>query len=73
MASSTKKRNTVFREWIEELGFKKIATQLGVSTMTVRYWHQGHCSPTWENMRKVHDISKGKVTYFDMFESRVTR
>lgn len=57
-------------DWIEKTGPKKAAQLLNVDPSTVSLWRNGRSNPTAKMMRKIHEVTKGKVTYKGMVEVR---
>lgn len=53
-------------DWIEKTGPKKAAQLLNVDPSTVSLWRNGRSTPTAKMMRKIHETTKGKVTYEGM-------
>lgn len=58
-----------FEDWIDEKGLMQLAIELDVSYMTVHAWRNGNGNPKVDTMRKIKQMTKGKVTY-DMIIDR---
>jgi hypothetical protein len=57
-------------DWINEVGVAEVAKLFKVNESAVRHWKRGHCLPRTEQMRAIHQYSKGRVSYEEMIEGR---
>lgn len=63
-----KKPCTTFTDWINETGVNKVAKILGVYESTVRHWRNGFVLPRSHQMKRIKDITKGRVSYDAILE-----
>lgn len=57
--------------WIVKRGPKNVARLLKVDPATVSQWKTKDCCPRPRFMVRIHELSKGKVTYKTMIENFV--
>jgi len=55
--------------WIKETGPKNVAHLLKVDSSTVHFWKAGKTLPRPAIMVRIHQLTKGKVSYQTMIES----
>ncbi len=55
-------------DWIEKTGPKAVAKLLKVDPSTVSLWRNGKSTPTTKMMKKINEVTKGKVTYKSIIE-----
>lgn len=55
--------------WIDKEGPKNIANLLKVDSSTVQTWKAGSSLPRPKLMMKIHQLSRGKVSYKSMIET----
>ncbi len=65
---SEKYTRTAFDDWIEEVGSKWIADQLGIQFTTVDHWRAKRSYPRIPAMMQIKKLSGGRVDYGDIIE-----
>lgn len=58
-----KRLDTSFEKWINLHGTKKLAEILGLDIATVRHWRLGNALPRAHQMKKIKELTKGKIGY----------
>jgi len=59
--------------WIKETGPKNVAHLLKVDSSTVHFWKAGKTLPRPAIMVRIHQLSRGKVSYEQMVETVARR
>lgn len=62
------KKASAFSQWIDAKSVKGLARTLNVQKSTVRYWRLGKTVPRPGQMKKIVQLSRGRVTYRAMIE-----
>jgi len=57
-----------FIAWIDDIGIEPLAEKLGIDPSAVSHWRRGHCHPQVRHMKKIVELSKGKLTYQEIIE-----
>lgn len=70
---SVSKKSLTFPEWITHQTTKKLSRILKVNVSTVRHWRSGRCLPRADQMMKIIQISRGKMSYKTMIEGYFKR
>lgn len=63
-----KQLDTTFEEWIKTLGFTKISKILEVNEETIKHWLAGRALPKARHMKRIKEVTKGKVGYAEIIE-----
>lgn len=64
----------LFKDWIYRRGGPdKLAPRLGVTPHTIRYWLRGTTSPTMKTIARIHQLSRGRVTFASIVAARKPR
>lgn len=60
--------DTSFIDWINSVGASKIAKTLDVYESTVRHWRAGNVLPRALQMKKIKELTKGRIDYVHIIE-----
>ena len=65
-----KERPWTFQEWVESIGGVPIAAKLiGTKTRAIEAWKYSERCPSINNMIRIIEISKGRLTFQSIIES----
>jgi DNA-binding transcriptional regulator YdaS (Cro superfamily) len=63
-----KQLDTTFENWIKSIGFTRISRLLEVNEEAVKHWLAGRALPKARHMKRIKEITKGKVSYTEIIE-----
>lgn len=61
--SARSRKPSAFIEWVNEYGGRRLAKVLGIDPSTISHWRGGRVLPKAEHMKKIVELSEGRVTY----------
>lgn len=67
------KKQTKFSAWINTKGDSYLADILNVTEGSAGHWRRGHCIPRPAHMKKIVEMSRGRISYEDIIENYLSK